>query len=223
MKRLGPWITLAAVAVLGIVLLVVNMSKETEPTAAKPNTPAVVTSTAAAPPTTTVAPTSAAPAPVQFPPKADYVGNIPLATGAPITLSITVQGDKAIAYACDGKSVESWLQGSAAAGALQLTGKNDAKLDGRYDGKVVTGTLWLGPKKWEFTTAPVQSPAGLYVYTEGGARQSWIVDANGNVTGVQRAADGATSPAPGLTPDATAIVNGKKITANKVSGGDSVG
>lgn len=220
MKHLGPWLTLAAVAVLGIVLLVVNMSKETEPAAAKPNTPVVTSS--ALPPTTSAAPPSA-PAPVRFPAKADYVGNIPLATGAPITLSITVQGDKATAYACDGKAVESWLQGSAASGALQLSGKNDAKLDGRYDGKVVTGTLWLGPKKWDFTAAPVQSPAGLYVYNEGGARQSWIVDANGNVTGVQRAADGATSPAPGLNPDATAIVNGKKVTANKVSGGDSVG
>ncbi|MEU7145466.1 hypothetical protein ABZ942_38890 [Nocardia sp. NPDC046473] len=223
MRRLGPWLTLAAVAVLGIVLLVINMSKESEPAAAKTNTPGVTSSAVVAPSTTAAPPTSNAPAPVQFPAKADYVGKIPLATGAPITLSITVQGDKAIAYACDGKAVESWLQGSATGGALQLTGKNDAKLAGRYDGKVVTGTLWLGPMKWEFTTAPVRSPAGLYVYNEGGARQSWIVDANGNVTGVQRAADGTTSPAPSLSSDATAIVNGKKITANKVSGGDSVG
>ncbi|MFI6048382.1 hypothetical protein ACIA8C_42680 [Nocardia sp. NPDC051321] len=222
MKRLGPWLTLAAVAVLGVVLLIVNMSKESEPAAAKPNTPVVTSSAVVAPPIT-AAPTSNAPGPVRFPAKADYVGKIPLATGAPITLSITVQEDNAIAYACDGKAVESWLQGSAASGALQLAGKNDAKLGGSYDGKVVTGTLWLGPRKWDFTAAPVQSPAGLYVYNEGGARQSWIVDANGTVTGVRRAADGATSPAAGLAPDATAIVNGKKITANKVSGGDSVG
>ncbi|MEV6562398.1 hypothetical protein AB0M22_42210 [Nocardia sp. NPDC051756] len=220
MKRLGPWLTLAAVAVLGIVLLVVNMSKETEPVAAVPNTPGVTTSVVTT--SAVVAPTTSAP-PLQFPPKADYVGNIPLATGAPITLSVTVAGDKATAYACDGNKVESWLQGTAVGGALQLTGKNDAKLEGRYDGKAVGGTLWLGEKKWEFSAAPVQSPAGLYVYNEGGARQSWIVDANGNVTGVQRAPDGSTSPAPGLSPDATAIVNGKKITANKVSGGDSVG
>ncbi|WP_405162308.1 hypothetical protein OG203_39420 [Nocardia sp. NBC_01499] len=213
MKRLGPWLTLAAVAVLGIVLLVVNMSEETEPAVAKSNTPVVTTSA--------VAPTTTAPA--QFPAKADYVGHIPLVSGAPLALSITVAGDKAIAYVCDGKAVESWLRGGAGTGALQLTGKNDARLDGRFDGKVVTGTLWLGPKQWDFTAAPVQSPAGLYVYNAGGVRQSWIVDANGNVTGVQRGTDGATSPAPALAPDATAIVNGKKITANKVSGGDSVG
>ncbi|MFC9438099.1 hypothetical protein [Nocardia sp. NPDC057030] len=219
MKRLGPWLTLAAVAVLGIVLLVVNMSKETEP-AAVPKSAEVTTGVVAT--SRVPAPTTAAP-PLRFPPKADYVGTIPPATGAPITVSITVAGDKATAYACDGSKVESWLQGSAAGGALQLSGKNDAELNGRYDGRVVAGTLWLGEKKWEFSAAPVQSPAGLYVYNEGGSRQSWIVDANGTVTGVQRAPDGSTSPAPGLSPDATAIVNGKQITANKVSGGDSVG
>ncbi|WP_338773747.1 hypothetical protein V7968_19680 [Nocardia vulneris] len=203
-------------AVLGIALVVVNMSKESEPAAAEKNTAVGATSTVAP-----VAPPADATVPVQFPAKADYVGSV--APGAPITLSITVEGGAAIAYACDGAAVESWLQGSAVDGTLKLTGKNEARLDGRYDGKNVTGTLALGAKKWEFSTAAVQSPAGLYVYTEGGARQSWIVDGNGAVTGVQRAADGSTAPAPALAPDATAIVNGKKIIANKVSGGDRVG
>ncbi|WP_342448141.1 hypothetical protein [Nocardia brasiliensis] len=205
-------------AVLGIALVVVNMSKESEPAAAEKNT-AVGPTSAVVP----VTPPTDVAVPVQFPAKADYVGTVAPATGAPITLSITVEGGKAIAYACDGASVESWLQGIAVDGTLKLTGRNEARLDGRYDGKTVTGTLTLGARKWEFGTAAVQSPAGLYVYTEGGVRQSWIVDGNGAVTGVQRAADGSTSPAPGLAADATAIVDGKKIIANKVSGGDSVG
>ncbi|MEV0295049.1 hypothetical protein [Nocardia sp. NPDC050710] len=224
MKRLGPWLTLAAVAVLGLALLIVNMSKETEPTTAKPN---ATTSSPAAPTTaaqtTGAAPTSAAPAAAKFPTKADYVGRIALQTGGTLTLSIAVEGDKAIAYACDGTAVESWLRGSAANGTLTLTGKNDATLDGRLDGTTVRGRLAIGGKQWDFTAAPVAPPAGLYVYTDGGVRQSWIVDGAGTVTGVRRAVDGATSSAPGLAPDATAIVNGKKITANKVSGGDNVG
>ncbi|WP_328411448.1 hypothetical protein [Nocardia sp. NBC_00403] len=213
MKRLGPLLTLGAVAGLAAVLLVVDMSKETEPTQAKPNS---VT-------TTQAPPTTGASAATPFPAKADYVGTIPLQTGGAITLSIAVQGSKATAYACDGNTIESWLQGSAVNGSLQLTGKNDARLDGSFDGKAVHGTLWLGGQQWGFTAAPVQSPAGLYIYNDGGQRESWIVDANGGVTGVRRAADGSTSPAPTLTADATAIVNGKKITASKVSGGDSVG
>ncbi|MFX0575020.1 hypothetical protein [Nocardia nepalensis] len=213
MKRLGPWLTLAAVALLGLVLLAINMSKDTEPSTANTNTVA----TTQAPPTTT------APAAVPFPGKADYVGKIPLASGGTTTLEITVAGDKAIAYACDGKTIESWLRGSATNGSLQLTGKDDARLTGAYDGKTVQGTLWIGGKQWNYTAAPVQPPAGLYIYSAAGTRQSWIVDANGGVTGVQRNPDGSTAPAVTLAPDATAVVDGKKVTANKVSGGDSVG
>lgn len=228
MKRLGPLLTLAAVAVLGIVLLVINMSKETEPVAAQPNSSASVTTSAAATapgastaPAASTTSTAGTPAPVPFPPQADYVGSIAVPSGT-LTLSITVEGDKAIAYACDGNAIESWLQGSATGGTLQLTGKADAKLDGRHDGSVVSGALTIAGKQWPFTTGRVQSPAGLYVYTENGDRQSWIVDSYGAVTGVSRAANGATSAAPALAPDGTAIINGKKITAEKVSGGDSV-
>ncbi|WP_330253812.1 hypothetical protein OG874_04210 [Nocardia sp. NBC_00565] len=217
MKRLGPWLTLAAVAVLGLVLLVINMSKDTEPSTA--NTNAVVTTTTG--PTTQAPPTT--PPSVPFPGKADYVGTIPLAAGRAITLEITVAGDKATAYACDGKAIESWLQGSATNGSLQLTGKNDAELTGAFNGKTVQGILRIGGKQWDYTAAPVQPPAGLYVYSDAGTRQSWIVDANGGVTGVQRNPDGSTASAVTLAPDATALVNGKKVTANKVSGGDSVG
>ncbi|WP_433193413.1 hypothetical protein ACQP1G_32270 [Nocardia sp. CA-107356] len=218
MRRLGPWLTLAAVAVLGLVLLVINMSKDTEPPAAKTNTVATTTV-----PTTQAPPTTAAPATAPFPAKADYVGRIPLASGGTITLEITVAGDKAIAYACDGKSIESWLRGSATNGSLQLTGKDDAELTGTFDGATVQGTLGIAGKQWTYTAAPVQPPAGLYIYSAAGTRQSWIVDANGGVTGVQRNPDGSTAPAVALASDATAVVNGKKVTANKVSGGDSVG
>ncbi|WP_433725106.1 hypothetical protein ACQP0C_29310 [Nocardia sp. CA-129566] len=218
MKRLGPWLTLAAAAILGLVLVGINMSKDTEPSTAKPNT---VTTTAAS--TTQAPPIPTTPAAAPFPAKADYVGKIPLASGGTITLEITVAGDKAIAYACDGKTIESWLRGSATNGSVQLTGKDDAKLTGAFDGESVQGTLWIGGKQWNYTAAPVQPPAGLYIYNEAGTRQSWIVDANGGVTGVQRNPDGSTGPAVTLAPDATAVVNGKKITANKISGGDSVG
>ncbi|MEU0506856.1 hypothetical protein [Nocardia sp. NPDC005998] len=218
MKRLGPWLTLAAVAVLGLIVLVINMSKDTEPSTAKTNTAATTTA-----PTTQAPPSTTTPAAAPFPAKADYVGKIPLASGGTVTLEITVAGDKAIAYACDGKAIESWLRGSTTNGSLQLTGKDDATLTGTFDGKSVQGTLWIGGKQWNYTANPVQPPAGLYIYSEAGTRQSWIVDANGGVTGVQRNPDGSTAPAVTLAPDATAVVNGKKITANKISGGDSVG
>ncbi|MFR9753107.1 hypothetical protein ACL02S_19010 [Nocardia sp. 004] len=220
MKRLGPWFTLAAALALGVVLLMVNMSKDNEPAAAPPNT----TTESGAPPPASPPPTSEPPPPgPALPAQADYVGTIPLTGGTVITLAIAVEGDAAIAYACDGANAEAWLRGSVLDTTLQLTGKGDARLDGRYNGTVVTGTLVLGGKRWDFTAAPVQSPAGLYVYREDNIRQSWIIAADGTVTGVQRAADGTTAPAPGLAPDATAFVGGKQITASKVEGGDDVG
>jgi hypothetical protein len=82
--------------------------------------------------------------------------------------------------------------------------------------------LWIGAKKWEFTTPEVAPPAGLYVYEANGERNSWIVEPNGGVTGVQRRADGATAPAAGLSPDGTSVLDGQTVTATKVQGGDDV-
>ncbi|MFC4123578.1 hypothetical protein [Nocardia rhizosphaerae] len=215
MSRLGPWLTLAAVGVLGGTLFVVNMAQDT------------TTSTEAVAPPPTAATTQATAqdetAATPFPAEADYVGTTSLASGATLTLAITVEGEKAIAYACDGVAIESWLDGPAEAGTLRLTGKNAASFDGDFDGDAVTGSLAIGGKQWTFTAAPVQPPAGLYVYEAAGVRQSWITDGAGRVTGVQRAADGTTTPAPALRPDGTATVAGAEVTATKVSGGDDVG
>jgi hypothetical protein len=211
---------LAAVAVLGGVLVAVNMSKEEPPVAAAAEVTAPsATTTGGAVPTTAQGSTTA----TAFPATADYVGKVASASGATMTVSITVKGDKAVAYACDGANVESWSQGSASDGTLRLTGKNDAKLDGRLEGKAVAGTLSIGAKQWSFTAEAVAPPAGLYVYESGGVRQSWIVDGAGQVTGVQRAADGTTSAATVLGVDATATIGGARVTATKVSGADHVG
>ena len=89
--------------------------------------------------------------------KADYVGKIPTANGT-ITLEITVEGDKAVAYACDGNTVESWLRGSAANGALSLANKDKtSRLEGRLEGDAIVGTLWIGEKKWDFKADPWRS------------------------------------------------------------------
>jgi hypothetical protein len=211
-KRIGPLVTLAAVAALGAGLWLMNVSQETaDAPPAKPVAQSTTTAAPAPPP---------APPPVAFPAKADYVGKIPTAAGV-ITLDITVNGPKAVAYACDGNTVEVWLKGSATNGALSLASKDKAsRLEGRLQGATVVGTLWIGEKKWDFTTAPAEPPAGLYVSENNGVRNSWIVDGNGAVTGVQRQADGSTAPAPALSTDGTAVVGGQTVTATRVDGAD---
>ena len=166
MKIRGPFVTLGAVAALGVGILLVNMSKEEKAPQANPYSHSTTTAAAA-----TAAPSPPAPStppPPAFPAKADYVGKIPTAAGT-ITVEITVLGDKAVAYACDGNRVESWLRGSASNGVVSLANKDKTShLDGRLEGNAVVGTLWIGAKKWDFRAEPAQPPAGLYVYDAGG-------------------------------------------------------
>jgi hypothetical protein len=218
MKIRGPILTLGAVAVLGVGILLVNISKEES---APPDIPAAQTTTAVAT-TTAAVPPPATPPPPAFPAKADYVGTIPTATGT-ITLEITVDGDKAIAYACDGNTVESWLRGSAVNGAVSLANKDkSSRLEGRLQGSAIVGTLSIGEKRWDFNAAIAQPPAGLYVYENAGVRNSWIVDSSGGVTGVQRREDGSTQPAPKLTTDGIANIDGIEVRAIRVQGGSDV-
>lgn len=219
MKISGPLLTLGAVAVLGAGILLVNISKEDPAPPAKPTSQTTTTAAAApvAPP-----PAPSKPPPQAFPVQADYVGKVPTANGT-ITLEITVQGDKAIAYACDGNTVESWLRGPATNGALSLANKDKtSRLEGHLEGSAVVGTLWIGEKKWDFNAPAAQPPAGLYVYENAGARSSWIVDGDGGVTGVQRHADGTTTPAPRLTMDGIAVIDGLTIKAIRVQGDSDV-
>jgi len=214
----GLLLTLVAVAALGGGIWLVNVAQEAEPAAPKTTVAQTTTSAAPAP----APPVPSTPPPVAFPAKADYVGKIPTATGV-ITLEVTVDGQKAIAYACDGNSVEVWLRGTATNGALALASKDKtSRLDGRLEGSSISGKLWIGEKSWDFTAAPVEPPAGLYVYEDAGVRNSWIVDSGGAVTGVQRRADGSTVPAPVLEADGTAQFDGTRITAIKVDGDDDV-
>ena len=220
MKFRGPLVTLGAVAVLGAGVLLVNISKEPDPTTPGKAVAASATTAAAAPAPQPPAPVK--PPPPAFPEKADYVGKIPTANRT-ITVEISVQNDKAVAYACDGSKVEAWLRGSAVNGVLSLASKDKTSmLDGHLEGSAVVGTLAIGQKKWDFTAPQVQSPAGLYVYQNAAARSSWIVDEKGGVTGVQRRDNGATSPAPQLTMRGTATVDGMEVRATRVQGDSDV-
>lgn len=220
MKIRGPLVTLGAVAVLGVGILLINISKEDPAPPASPTNPTTTTAAAATPATPPPAP--ATPPPPAFPAQADYVGKVPTANGT-ITLEITVQGDKAIAYACDGNTVESWLRGSAVNGTVSLANKDKtSRLEGRLEGSAIVGTLWIGEKKWDFNAPAAQPPAGLYVYENAGVRSSWIVDADGGVTGVQRQADGTTAPAPRLTTDGIAVIDGLTVKAVRVQGDSDV-
>jgi len=208
----GPLFTLAAVAALGTGILLVNEARR--PAVSEPT--AEPTAQLASPP----APAPASPAPQQFAAQADYVGRVPTADGL-ITLEISIDGNRAIAYACDGASVEVWLRGTAANGAVNLQSKDaSSRLDGRLRGDEVGGLLTVGDKSWRYTAPAVVPAAGLYRYDGDGERAGWIVNSGAEVTGVLRRSDGTTVPAPELTTDATSVRNGRTVAAPRVPGDD---
>ncbi len=112
-------------------------------------------------------PPSASPTPDPSPPpspsvapkvNAVWAGEV---DGASATIAISVKDGVAIAYLCDGKKIEVWLQGTAANGKLVLSGKN-ANLEGTFGGGRATGQITVGGRKWTFTAPAAQPPGGLY-------------------------------------------------------------
>ncbi|GAB04514.1 hypothetical protein GII30_22495 [Gordonia amarae] len=209
MSKRGPLFTIAAVALLGLILIAVNVfngnDDNSTPTASTKSTSADRSGTAPSGDKTGAGATGnddtrndGGPAGDLFPSKGKYVGTLPPEPSGTMTLSVTVDGDKALAYACDGDTVESWLSGSAKDGKLDLTGKNNARMTGTLDGTDVVGVLNLGQKRWNYTVGQVRSPAGLYVEKSNGEVTAWIVDAAGSVTGVKLLADGSTTAAPDI-------------------------
>ena len=211
MKRNTPLITLLTGAALGIVLLVASMlatpskapagyAGAATPTPASAAT--VASSSAAASPTAAASSSSAtASADAQF--RADYAGRVK--GGIHASVAISIHGTQAIAYACNGSSVEAWLSGTASGGRLTLTGKNGAVLTGNYDSRRAFGNVSADGITYAFSVYTVKKPSGLYRATADvrGAKikAGWIVLPDGTEVGsLESNADSAAPSATAAPP-----------------------
>jgi hypothetical protein len=234
MKRYTPLATLVAVVLLGAVLLVVNMMSTPAPPG---NAAAAEPAQAAAPPAAGAAaaepaagePEPAAPAPAAPAPAAPAVAEKAFtgrSAGNEVTVAIAVKDGKAVAYVCDGKKVEAWMEGTLAGEQLTLTGKTGS-LSATVSDKATLGSLTVDGAEWPFAAKGVAAPAGLYqgrgVLKGVAARVGWIVEENGNVTGLATAG-GQTLPAPVIDPKAPAaiMVDGVVMTVEPVGGDQPV-
>jgi hypothetical protein len=190
---------------------------ETE-AAPETTTPPVETT---APPTTEVppeeppAPEQPPPAPA-FPAEAVYAGEV---AGGPMTIAVAVKGDQGAAYICDGAQIESWLQGSAVDGRLELKSKNGAnRVVASLDGANLTGTVSVAGQELPFTAPVAKAPAGLYRGEGAEATIGWIVLPDGTQVGIATS-DGRSVPAPRLNP-ARGVVSfgGERVEAEKIAG-----
>jgi len=238
MKRNTPLITLLTGAALGIVLLVASMlatpskapagyAGAATPTPASAAT--VASSSAAASPTAAASSSSAtASANAQF--RADYAGRVK--GGIHASVAISIHGTQAVAYACNGSSVEAWLSGTASGGRLALTGKNGAVLTGNYDSRRAFGNVSADGITYAFSVYTVKKPSGLYRATADvrGAKikAGWIVLPDGTEVGslesnADSAAPSATAAPPldvtaGTAQDGTTVLHVVSISGVTGSG-----
>lgn len=215
MKRLGPVYTLAAGAVMAVVLGTVSAT--TSPTTQNVNaqddtTAAVAEATSAATPTPTPAAVKTA---KPTPAKADYAGRV---TGNGGLIAISIRNGKAVAYFCDGR-IEAWLKGKAADGRVTLSGQNDASIAAKLGGGKAAGTLAFNGKKWTFNAPVVKKPSGLYrataVVRGANVRAGWIYLDDGTRVGLTVVNDEVADvaiPEPGQN----AVVDGVEVDPQDV-------
>ena len=223
MKKYAPLATLVAVVLLGAGLLVANMLSN--PADQTPAAPAPSAAAAAAP----GEPAAAEPAPAEPPPaeptvvEKAYTGR---SAGNEVTVAIAVKNGKAVAYACDGKKIEAWLEGTLTGDSLSLSGKTSS-ITATLDDKASFGTVTVDGKEWPFSAKGVASPAGLY---EGrgnvdgvAARVGWIVQEDGSVTGVENVG-GSPKPAAALDPTnlGATMSDGSPVTVTALDGASTV-
>jgi hypothetical protein len=200
----------------------------TAPATTAPATTAPATTSPAAPVTTPAATSSASQR--YIPPKADYVAMV---NGGGAAVAISVHGDKAIAYMCNGHAVAAWLKGSAVGGTLNLAGKNGARLSLNYRKASATGSITADGTRYTFSAplvhrvASVLRPPGLYEAT--GVvhgvmiKAGWIVLPNGTQIGSVEYETGfsvlPTAQAPVLDlATGTAQYDGITLVASPISG-----
>ncbi|WP_410611583.1 hypothetical protein [Amycolatopsis sp. lyj-109] len=219
MKHPGPLFTLLAGVLLaggiGVADLATGAGVPTVAGAASAvGAPATTTT---APPTTTAA--TAEPPKPDVPARADYAGKV---TGGGASIAVSARDGHAIAYVCDGKKLEAWLQGVTVGGKLDLKGAPDASLTGSFDATSVTGTVTAAGRTYQFSVPTAKKPAGLYRATPKvkgkAAKVGWIVQPDGSQVGILTTDEGPAA-APPLDPAAaTATVDGAPVTAEAISG-----
>ena len=134
------------------------------------------------------------------PTKATYTARV---GGGGGSVAVAVHGSKAIAYVCNGSTVEGWMRGKVENGKLTLTGKNNAHLTASYHAGKVTGDVKAHGTDFSFSAPTATKSSGLYeatVSVQGKTiKAGWIVLGDGTQIGsleinADSAEDAVTAP-----------------------------
>jgi hypothetical protein len=241
MKIKTPIITLFVGLALAVVLLIASMSAVSAKKAAlaaasasaAASAPAVTTSSSASgaasasqSASASAAASASASGSFVIPPHANYDGEVQGNLGA---VALVVHDTFAIAYFCNGSTVEAWFSGTPDNGKLNMTGKGAASagatLTANYALGHARGTVVIKGVSYVFSIIAVHKPSGLFqsIANVRGAtvKAGWIVLANGTQVGSLNpdlnAANAVSQAAPKLNLSTlTADDGGTTITATPI-------
>ena len=129
-------------------------------------------------------PTSTAPA---MPASATFIADVPDQAGETMTMAITAENEKIVAYATNGIDDDAYFFGTQRDGQMRLMSMYGDELTASFDGKEIDGEVTMNEpdaKPLKFAALRVEAPAGMYTANVGTARATYVVRSNGTAAGV---------------------------------------
>lgn len=111
---------------------------------------------------------------VEMPASATFIADMP----ETMTMAVTVEADKVVAYATNGVDEEAYFFGDQRNGHLDLMSMYGDTMTASFDGTTLTGEVTMNEtdsKPMRFAATAVTAPAGLYTAARGNARATWVV------------------------------------------------
>jgi hypothetical protein len=122
-----------------------------------------------------------------MPSSATFIADVPESNGQTMTMAITVEGEKVVAYATNGTNDEAYFFGSQKDGQMDLMSMYGDNLKGSFDGGKLNGEVTMNEPNVspvKFAASSVPAPAGLYTAAHDTARATWVVRPDHTMAGV---------------------------------------
>ena len=145
---------------------------------------AVITACSSSPSEASATPSDTAPA---MPASATFIADVPAQAGETMTMAITAENEKIVAYATNGIDDDAYFFGTQRDGQMRLMSMYGDALTASFDGKAIDGEFTMNEpdaKPLKFAALRVEAPAGMYTANVGTARATYVVRSNGTAAGV---------------------------------------
>jgi hypothetical protein len=122
-----------------------------------------------------------------MPSPATFMADVPEKNGETMTMAVTVEGEKVVAYATNGTNDEAYFFGTQKDGHMELMSMYGDNLKASFGGGTLTGEVTMNEPNItpvKFAASSVAAPAGLYTATHDTARATWVVRPDHTMTGV---------------------------------------